>query len=49
MESNLQLWSFAEDQRAQYRRFLDGKSTTMTVERIEKLMALEFDWGSDDI
>ena len=48
MESGLQLWTLAEDQRAQYHRFLDGKTTTMTVERIEKLMALGFDWGSYD-
>lgn len=41
----LRIW--ANEQRFQYLRFLDGgKSTTMTLDRIEKLMSLGiFEWS----
>ena len=42
---NLELESWADEQRLQYRRFLDGKATTMTLDRIEQLDSLGFDWS----
>jgi len=37
-------WPWVEEQRTQYRHFLDGKTTTMTLDRIEKLQSIGFEW-----
>jgi len=52
LTEDLQIRSWAEEQRNQYHRFLDGKTTTttttMTLDRIEKLTSLGFVWGAEE-